>query len=116
LPVKVAGGNDSHKIEQILLDIAQSHPGVSARHKPQVLLLSIEDALRFEIRAIVKDVNQAAVIRSDMAHEVLRRFAQAELVAPIPKSEVLYRQISDPPVDAPKAAPRARTRRATPAK
>ena len=119
LPVKVAGGNDSHKIEQILLEIAQSHPGISARHKPQVLLMSIEDALRFEIRAIVKDVNQAAMIRSDMAHEVLRRFAQAELVAPMPKSEVLYRQISDPPPLAAKASkgaatPRSRTKRTSP--
>ena len=95
LPVKVAHGNDSRQVEAILMDIAESHPGVSARHKPTVVLVSIDDAMKFEIRAIIKDVNQMLGIKSDFAHEVLRRFGQANLVAPIPQQEVFVHDLRD---------------------
>ncbi|MEO8530445.1 MAG: mechanosensitive ion channel domain-containing protein, partial [Deltaproteobacteria bacterium] len=115
LPVKVAHGNDSRKVEQILMEIAEGHPGVSGRHKPNVALVSIDDAMKFEIRVIIKDVNQLLNVRSDMAHEVLRRFAEADLVAPIPQSEVFLHDRRAPrhepepetPPANPKRAPRA---------
>ena len=97
LPVKVAHGNDSRKVEKILMEVAESHPGVSARHKPVVALVSIDDAMKFEIRVIIKDVNQMLVVKSDLAHDVLRRFSEAALVAPIPQREIFVHDRRDPP-------------------
>ena len=95
LPVKVAHGNDSRKVEAMLMEIAESHPGVSGRHKPTVVLVSIDDAMKFEIRAIIKDVNQILGIKSDLAHEVLRRFGEANLVAPVPQQEIFVHDLRE---------------------
>jgi potassium-dependent mechanosensitive channel len=115
--VKVPGGNDTRKVEAILMDIAEKHPAASGRHKPQVFLTSIEDGLRFEIRLIIKDVLQLMQVKTEIAHQVVERLATAGLVYPMQQRELFMHQMppKEPPPEPKKPAPRRRKSPAKPA-
>lgn len=74
VPVTVAIESDARKVERLLLDIAENHPLVLAEPQPAVLLMEIgPDALLFEIRVWLRDVNFSLSARSDLNFEVLAR-------------------------------------------
>ncbi len=74
IPVIVAMESDPRKVERLLLDIAENHPLVLAEPQPVVLLMEIgPDALLFEIRCWLRDVNFSLSARSDINFEVLER-------------------------------------------
>ncbi|MGB0798044.1 MAG: DUF3772 domain-containing protein, partial [Planktomarina sp.] len=58
LPIGVAYGNDTRKIEEVLKPIAQNHPMVLLDPPPSVAFLGFgADSLNFEIRALLRDIN-----------------------------------------------------------
>ena len=71
VPVGVAYGNDTRKIEELLLPLAEQHPLVLKDPAPSVVFQGFgADSLNFEIRALLGDINFGLTVRSELNHQI----------------------------------------------
>lgn len=92
VPVGVAYDTDPRKVEKILLEIGKEHPMVVANPAPIVYFMGFgADALEFELRVYLRDVNWMLSVKSDINFQVIERFREEGIEIPFSQSDILIR-------------------------
>ena len=92
VPVGVAYGTETRKVERILLEIAHSHDAVLDEPAPAVIFMGFGDsALNFELRLYLIDVNFFLSAKSEINFAIAERFDEEGIAIPFPQRDIWIR-------------------------
>ena len=102
VPVSVAYGSDTRKVEALLNEIAEAQPTALIDPAPLILFSGLgPDGMNFEMRLVLADVNASVTVASEIRHQVIERFAAEGIEVPFPQLDIWHRS---PPGEQPAVA------------
>lgn len=89
IPIGVTYGTDAKKVRALLLEIAKSHLDVRRNPEPLVFFQGFGDsALKFELVAVINDVDRVKSVGSDLCFEIDAVFRREGIEMPFPQRDV----------------------------
>ncbi|MDR0809418.1 MAG: mechanosensitive ion channel, partial [Gemmobacter sp.] len=81
MPVSVKFGSDSRQVSRILQEIAEAQPLALLNPPPAIAFTGMgADALNFEIRMLIRDVNFSTQVRTEVNHQIVKRFREEGII------------------------------------
>ncbi|QNP50388.1 mechanosensitive ion channel [Diaphorobacter aerolatus] len=89
IDIGIAHGNDPAQVQNMLLDIAHTHPDVLDDPKPSCWFMALEGSgQRFELRAYVGNVDNRLQVRNDLNREINERLSAAGIGIAVPQMDI----------------------------
>ncbi len=102
IPVGVAYGSDTRRVEAILREIVEDHPLVTVEPAPLVFFDGLgASSLDFIVRAVISDVNFLGSTKAELLHRIVERFAAEGVEIPFPQRDLWLRNAAVPDQVAP---------------
>jgi len=94
--VGVAYRSDPREVEAILKKIARAHPMVLRRPEPMILFSAFgADALEFEVRCYLRDINYILRVGSDLHFSIAEAFREHGVEIPFGQRDIWFRNVSE---------------------
>lgn len=113
IAVGVGYDSDPEQVREILLKCADEHERVIENPSANVYFMDFgADALMFELRAYLADVNGSVSTKSDLRFAILKALREANIEIPYPQRDVHIKTTTTMPPEPPKSRPKT-TRKPT---
>jgi len=93
VPVGVSYSSDVEKVKQVLLEVADEHPGVLRKPDPAVLFKEFGDSsLNFELLVWTSEyMTRPSILRSELNFIIRRKFNEQNIEIPFPQRDLHVR-------------------------
>ncbi len=89
VPIGVGYDSDPDQVREILLGCADENSGILRKPMPIVYLMDFgADALVFQLRAYLADINYSVVVQSELRFAILKALRAAKIEIPFPQRDI----------------------------